>query len=349
MNVFKKGKFLIACFVSVSIFFVLSVSSFQGLYLDLLKRGNKNFIPKESLSVMISGNRTLNRELFSFFNGFDDDVILFKLSGGIYFKKDIFSGLKLTAGKKISKEDILNQKNYMLKNKKEGNPLSEKKVGEKWYVNSLEYEIVGTLNDQNLPDEIYVLFSKNSDHLATFNDRIIIYSKNGSDKLLDNLTDFLKSNPDNKDLKIRVNRSENSNSSSVFTNLIKEISFSILILSILIGLLSLNTINAVKYLIENHKSLITIKRLCGASKSRIFLEFIGRYALIISAGFLIGTSILMLSKLSYLSKLFPITNPEVYVESALVSYIFCLICGFVTALPLIIKYCNNQISKMMRD
>ncbi|MDR3178535.1 MAG: hypothetical protein LBT82_00555 [Oscillospiraceae bacterium] len=332
----KNLKFLFFCFVFIS--FVINIYLSALVHSCCNKKEEIPAILENSYDVHFSNCLVKNEDIFCFLESYCDDIVIFKRSGGIYFNKRLHPGLVKVFDKLITRQDIKEQKNLILKNNKKS------QVNQSDYVISTEYVLSGHFENENLPRIVYTLFPKNANELFSLNDGFTIWSQKDTLKFLNDLRDFLNSKQGSENAKATVIK--NPTGIEIFFSTLRE-NFSLIVVSFLVFfLLLLNSLNSTKYWLEKQKMMLGVKRLGGASKNKIFLEVLMKYFLTLTVSFLTGSiGFLLVGNLDF----FKSKGVNFFTSSFLISYFFLLMFGIFIAIPILIKYCKIPIKTMLNN
>ncbi|MDR1466962.1 MAG: hypothetical protein LBI55_00850 [Oscillospiraceae bacterium] len=295
---------------------------------------------QESYTIDISQNPVKNKDIFSFLENYDDEIFLLKDGGGIYFNKKISLIQEMDFKDFLKLEDISEKKNLFFKNTYKEN--QDKNLADEIFINSASYNLGGTFRSKFLPQQIYILFSGNSDELHFLNDRFILWTRGDTGRFLEDMGKFLDSMGGEK-TKMKVTK--NPGLENLFFLKLRE-NFTLAMISFLIMIvLLLNSVNSIKYWLEKQKIKFGVKRLCGASALGVLREIVLQYSIIMCLSFLVGAGAFDIVK-----NLPMFANKEMtlFLDSFLISFALCFTGGLLTVLPIFFGYCKKHVVGMLR-
>jgi hypothetical protein len=292
-----------------------------------------------SYDISVARCNIKNRELFIFLEKYDDNIVLLKRDGGVYFNKNVPDKLEKKIKNFIRRENIKNQENLVFYNSK------KTKINvyeDKFYIDSCEYKMSGELCDQSLPRLLYILFANSSNDMCFFNDNFILYAKNSALKFVDELGKFLDANGAEK---TQLTMSKNPEISQLVFSILKENFHFVVVFFLVVLVLILNTLNAVKYWLTKQKISLGIKRLSGASAFNIFIEVFINYFIILTLSFLLGSSFLFfVQNLDF----FKSKNISLFTTAFFGSFLVVFFLGCLTSFFMLFNYCKNSIVNMLK-
>ncbi len=340
---------LILIFVSISFFVSMSFSVLRSAFMNEITL--ENYLSPMSLKIDISGASVADEEPLSLLCGIPQSVLFYKeypFSNGyaVISLGKIADIVPMLEGRFILSEDI----NHRCPVAVIGKGLVESLIttdSKRFIVHEMhDYEVVGIMGlerQESVWDNIYFV-NFNAVTRPILNGTFYLDARNKRDTL----ETFRRIEASVNDTWSGAVISGEPVSLGFKTPLFRALHEEELTVKVIITVvfsLALNTVSITSYWLIPRQRELAVKKLVGYHNTRMALEVIKQYVVLVSLAFCIGLFFYVL--ILYLD-IFDILDSSVYLSTTIISFVFCLLIGIATACVPIYYVCKLEVMEVLR-